>query len=268
MAIITIDLSACHTRAQLAAGLNVPPAALDLVTLTSKPCRRGNGFPLTAALSNYGCCVLCSQTWYPRKSADSGAPAKYRRGHGLHGRQYQRRPVGGSATCCCSSPLCEEIGYAHGGMFHFPSSRDNCLEAARVLGLPQPERLKIAANYRYYKIAVWHFHADHRYRKLDGSWRLRNLDKYKDADGKVFSFPPPNASVQRFINQEITVEYDDALPLWVISQVRRQRRAMAAGSSLSPPPKEITPPRGRSRKKRGSPESEENVSLCDQMRVL
>ena len=73
MAIITIDLSAYRTRAQLAAGLNVPPAALDLVTLTSKPCRRGNGCPLTAALSNYGCCVLCSQTWFPRKFADSGA---------------------------------------------------------------------------------------------------------------------------------------------------------------------------------------------------
>ena len=58
MAIITIDLGAYRTRAQLAAGLNVPPAALDLVTLTSEPCRRGNGCPLTAALSNYGCCVL------------------------------------------------------------------------------------------------------------------------------------------------------------------------------------------------------------------
>ena len=58
MAIISIDIGACRTRAQLAAGLNAPPAALDLVTLTSKPRRRGNGCPLTAALSNYGCCVL------------------------------------------------------------------------------------------------------------------------------------------------------------------------------------------------------------------
>ena len=160
MAIITIDLSACRTCAQLAAGLNVPPAALDLITLTSKPCRRGDGCPLTAAVSNYGCCVLCSQTWFPRKFADSGEPAKNRRGHGLYGRQFQRR-ASPCAVCCCSSPLCEAIGYAHGGMFRFPSSRDKCLEAARVLGLSQTERLKIADDPRNYKIAVWHFHADH-----------------------------------------------------------------------------------------------------------
>ena len=36
MAIISINIGACRTRAQLAAGLNAPPAALDLVTLTSK----------------------------------------------------------------------------------------------------------------------------------------------------------------------------------------------------------------------------------------
>ena len=102
MAIITIDLSACRTRAQLAAGLNVPPAALDLVTLTSKPCRRGNGCPLTAALSNYGCCVLCSQTWYPRKSTDSGVQGSGGRSAGLspgRGQESARRwRPGGAAT--------------------------------------------------------------------------------------------------------------------------------------------------------------------------
>ena len=37
-------------------------------------------------------------------------------------------------------------------------------------------------------------------------------NKYRDSEGKVFSFPPPYASVQRFIDKEIWVEYDDALP--------------------------------------------------------
>ena len=41
MAILNIDVSACRTRSQLAAALKVPPAALNLVTLTSKPCRHG-----------------------------------------------------------------------------------------------------------------------------------------------------------------------------------------------------------------------------------
>ena len=99
MAIITIDLSACRTRAQLAAGLNVPPAALDLVTLTSKPCRRSNGCPLTAALSSYGCCFLCSQTWFPRKFADSGEPAKNHRGHGLYGRKVRGGRPPGEGAC-------------------------------------------------------------------------------------------------------------------------------------------------------------------------
>ena len=36
-------------------------------------------------------------------------------------------------------------------------------------------------------------------------------NKYRDSEGKVFSFSPPCASVQRFIDKEIWVEYDDAL---------------------------------------------------------
>ena len=268
MAILSIDIFACRTRAQLAAGLGVPPSALDLVTLASTSCRR-DGCTLPAVTSNYGSCILCSQTWFPREFDDSGEPAKYRRGYGLFGPQYQRRPGAGRyTTCCCSSPLCEKIGYANGGMFRFPPSTDDCLEAARVLGLAPSVRQKIAADHRRYQIAVWHFHPDHRYRKEDGSWALRNLPKYHDAEGKAFSFPPPNASVQRFVDQEITVEHNDDLPLWVRPLSRLQRRAMTAGGSLTPPPKEITPTRGRNRKKRGSPESEEIEELRAQMRVL
>ena len=249
MPVICLDLGAYGTRAQLAVGLKVPEPALDLVTLTSTPCKR-QGCTLFAAVLNRGYCILCSQTWFPREFDDSGAPAKYRRGYGLYGPQYQRRrDAGHSTTCCCSSPLCEKIGHAHGGMFRFPTAWDQCLEAARVLGLAPDVCHEIAANPRRYKIAVWHFHPNHRYQKGDGSWGLRDLPQYRDAEGKVFTFPPPNASVQGFIDAEIRGNCDTSLPPWVPRLVRLQRRASEAGRLLSPPPKEITPPRVRNSKK-------------------
>ena len=161
MAILNIDVSACRTHLQLAAALKVPLAALNLVTLASTTCRRDR-CPLSAVNSNHGYCVLCSQTWFPRKIDESGNPTTYCRGHGLYGPEYQRRPAAGhSTTCCCSSPLCEAIGYSNSGMFRFPSDEDHCVEAARVLGLPSNVRQKIAENRLSYKIAPWHYHANH-----------------------------------------------------------------------------------------------------------
>ena len=60
----------------------------------------------------------------------------------------------------------------------------------------------------------------HRYQGDNGRWRLQKLAKYKDADGKTFSFPPPNGNVQLFIDEQslasglLRGEYDNTLPGW------------------------------------------------------
>ena len=53
MAILRVDIGACRSRAQLAAALRVPAPALDLVTTTSRQCKR-LGCPLSAVSSNNG----------------------------------------------------------------------------------------------------------------------------------------------------------------------------------------------------------------------
>ena len=121
-------------------------------------------------------------------------------------------------------------------------------------------------NTRY--VAVWHFHAQHCCRMEDESWRLRKFPKYRDSEGKAFSYPPPNVSVQRFIDEEIRDQYGDALPRWVCDLVRLQRHASTAGRHTLPLPIKITLPREQSRKRRGSPKSEEMEQLRDQMRVM
>ena len=144
MPILTINLGEVRTRAELAAALCVRAGALSAVTLVESnaakaECRR-SGCPLSAVVSNNGWCVLCSQSWFPRKLDRFGQPAKNRRGYGLFGTQFLRTLRGkGSAVCCCSSELCMKLGYSHHGMFRFPSDPKQRAEAARVLGIPAAE---------------------------------------------------------------------------------------------------------------------------------
>ena len=58
-------------------------------------------------------------------------------------------------SCCCSSPLCENLGYSHDGMFRLPVKPEQVAEATRVLGLSPAERQKIAKYPRLFKIAPW-----------------------------------------------------------------------------------------------------------------
>ena len=99
------------------------------------------------------------------------------------------------ASCCYFSPLCEKLGYSHDGMFRFPNKPEQVEEAARVLSLSPAERQKFLNNPCDDKIAPWHYSALHRYRNNEGSWRFLKLEKYKDSDGKMFSFPPPNGNI-------------------------------------------------------------------------
>lgn len=107
------------------------------------------------------------------------------------------------------------------------------------------------------------------------------MAKYRDNDLVNFDFPPPNANVQLYIDEEIpTFEYsrggyDDSLPSWVKGvvtvQMNTQTTPLPPPSNVSTPKKsnglkvrKVTPrgkqgntvtPSPRPPRKRGSPES-------------
>eukprot|EP00956_Cyclotella_meneghiniana_P021054 scaffold37867_cov65-Cyclotella_meneghiniana.AAC.3 len=120
MTILTVSLDDVSTSADLAQKLNVPHAAINLINIVSKPRKRAS-CPLPSCLFNYGCCILCSQTWYPHNRK---GPSNLARGHGLYGPQYMREynNVVKPGVCCCDNPTCLKIGYSHEGMFTLPYS--------------------------------------------------------------------------------------------------------------------------------------------------
>lgn len=237
---LNFRLKDIHTRTELAEKLRVDIKALDLVTLTKSSCTN-NGCSLPAVLNNSNRCVLCSQSWYPRLKNEKDEDMKYCRGHGLFGAQFMRlygERKSAPPTCCCTSLLCEKIGYSHEGMLRLPTDAADCKEATRVLGiLDSQKRDKIVKNSRAYRVAPWHYHERHLMRGDNGKWIFRDMPKYKDTDGKSFPFPPPNANVQHYIDHKIPSfeyargGYDDTLPLWVkdVSKVQAATVAAAAG---------------------------------------
>ena len=136
---LNIRLSDVHTRTELAKKLNVDVKALNLVTLSSTPCRYDD-CSLPAAENNYKCCILDSQSWFPRLTNIDGKKSKYSRGHGLYGPKFMRQYKGYSrpTSCCCDAPLYEQIGYSHEGMMTFPTDTTQCKEAIRLLGIRFP----------------------------------------------------------------------------------------------------------------------------------
>ena len=66
---------------------------------------------LSAALHNWGYCVLCFQKWYPQEFDNNGRPAANRRGHALFDPQFQRKYNENPTTCVCSKAICESIGF-------------------------------------------------------------------------------------------------------------------------------------------------------------
>lgn len=203
-----IRLKDITTRTELAAALNVDIKAIGLITLSSTTCRNKN-CNLPAALHNNTYCIVHSQTWFPRTTTAKGKKSKNSRGHGLYGRKYMSvyNGVEQKKTCCCENDLCNKIGYSHEGMFHPPYHEKDCKEALWVLGITSKEaRDEIAANPNNYHIAPWHYHNYHRKMGDDGKWVLRESiapdGKYRDNEKKPFGYPPPNASVQNYINAE------------------------------------------------------------------
>ena len=97
--------------------------------------------------------------------------------------------------------------------------------------MPPATREKIAANPRHFKINRWHFDAHHRYRDDSGNWKLQRMEVYKDSDNKSFPFPPPNASVTKFIEEEALHHgsRSDPLPRWVALLARQQERVGVLG---------------------------------------
>lgn len=285
-----IHLKDITTRTELAAALNVDIKAIGLITLSSTTCRNKN-CNLPAALHNNTYCIVHSQTWFPRTTTAKGKKSKNSRGHGLYGRKYMSvyNGVEQKKTCCCENDLCNKIGYSHEGMFHPPYHEKDCKEALWVLGITSKEaRDEIAANPNNYHIAPWHYHNYHRKMGDDGKWVLRESiapdGKYRDNEKKPFGYPPPNASVQNYINAEIPLDYprggyDDTLPSWyrkfALMQREEEEKSNDAAKTLHATPKrskgnkaqKITPSPRRARK-RTSPESAELEEMKQVAREL
>ena len=234
MAVISVSLDGI-TLSDLAAHLDVDVKALRLVTLHSTAICRRAGCILPAAENNRGKCILCSQRWFPLPTS----AANGRRGHGLYGPKYMRNYLSCKsppASCCCDTPLCEKIGYSHEGMFSLPSKTkcDNVLLSfVNALGInDRTIRDKILEQPRSYRVAPWHISPNHR-EFVSGKWRLKKMDRYKDRDGKAWSFAPPNHSLQEYIDVEIHEYqrdfehcrngYDNQLPNWVTKLSRIQQ---------------------------------------------
>ena len=299
----TISFDGVRTCSDLAAELGVPVATLNMVSLGTASCKR-NSCPFPLVLGNRGFCLVCSQSWFPREFNTKGLPATNRRGYGLYGPQFLPKREGNNPpSCCCASPLCEKLGYSHSGMFRFPTDPIKCAEAARVLGIQSEDRKRVLENPRNFKIAPWHYSSRHRQKDTNGKWRLRKGASFRDDDGKLFSFPPPNANIQHFIDEETLSfgfsrgGFDDSLPSWVRVMARLQQSAtlddsqyQSAGTqnqsaarvepppdrrnnialrrnNITPPRREITPTRWAP-KRRGNPESEEIAELTEQKRIL
>uniref|UniRef100_A0A6U6KZ63 Uncharacterized protein n=1 Tax=Odontella aurita TaxID=265563 RepID=A0A6U6KZ63_9STRA len=228
---IEADLRNVQTRSELAALLHVDVKAIGLVSLSSTQLCTTKGCQLPAVDNNRKRCILCSQTWFPRKFKSNGKISANCRGYGLHGPQFMRvfNGCSSSPTCCCNISLCEEIGHSHEGMFRMPSDATNCKEALVQLNIPSDRRAKILDNPRAYWVAPWHYKKEHRKRSFSGKkWKLRKQLSYEDDDGVLFKFPPPNYKIQRFIDEEISgIGYargasDDVLPFWMHTLIRKQ----------------------------------------------
>ena len=209
------------------------------------------------------------------------------RGHGLFGPQFMRQYNGSTSppsACCCSLPVCEEIGYSHDGMMCLPTDVSECEEALKVLNVPADRRAVILSGSRKFRVAPWHYDPRHRRRsQFDNKWMFPAVGArhvYRDADGKKFSFPPPNYSPKKFIENEIKFGFGDdvtmgeALPAWARKMAHLEidlhvpdlvpRQAVA---TPTPSPNKRRKAPALSRKRRDSPESIEIQKLKGELEV-
>jgi hypothetical protein len=92
-------------------------------------------------------------------------------------------------------------------MFRFPTGEQTS-QAICALGIVSPTlKEAILSKPSNYKIAPWHYHQDHLERDAKGMYSFKKLPVYKDKEGKSWSFPPPNASLDLFIENIPSNQY-------------------------------------------------------------
>ena len=167
----TVVFGELSTRSELASELCIPVAAIGIVLLPLATCKKPD-CPLSEAEGNHGQYILCSQSWYLCEVDRKGKLATNWRRYGPFGPQFLRTYRGGSKTnqsCCCTSPLCEKLGYSNHGMMRLPSDPIDCASAVRAMGIPASEQQRIVDNRHNFHVAPWHFYKRHRFRDGDGN---------------------------------------------------------------------------------------------------
>ena len=236
-----VDWGKIQDRQQLADTLGVPFLAPYCVDILPKQMCKMKGCNYPAVDRNYNKCVACNQRWFPSPTNDDGTENARKRGWGMYGEQFLRsvgNRTSSSNSCSCEQYYCEKIGYSTEGIFRFPPKEKDSMACGKALGLTVKRTQAMWKN--LYKkgskscyIAPWHYHPQHRGRLANGNWYLRKMEIYVDAEGKKWSFPPPNYNVQEFIRTEIPVDDPNRpLPAWVrryaaIQERNRKRRGCA-----------------------------------------
>ena len=160
-----------------------------------------------------------------------------------------------------------------------PTDPSQCEEALKSLKVPPERRRAIMTDPRKHRVAPWHYDPRHRRRsQLDNKWTFREFGAgyvYSDADGKKFSFPPPNYSPSRFIECEIkdgfAVEVE-TLPAWVqtmagFDEQVDEPKITKAPDTVAPTPSPNKRRKAPASRKRESPEAVEISKLREQLEI-
>ena len=161
-----------------------------------------------------------------------------------------------------------------------PTDPSKCDEALKSLKVPPERRRVIMTDSHKYRVAPWHYDPRHRRRsQFDNKWTFREFGTghaYRDADGKNFSFPPPNYSPRKFIDNEIkggfAVEVE-TLPAWVQTmagfdeQIDEPQLATTPDPTVAPTPSPNKRRKAPASRKRESPEAVEIQELKEQLQI-
>ena len=236
----SIELSRIKGRSELAVTLDAPISALDVVTLSSDQCCKTAGCSLSlrgaAQLKQMHSPLTDMVSSRVRQIRHAGCQSSWLRP--VWSTFFAERHRTGCGVLLLLILTLRKLGYSHSGMFRFPNKPDQVATAARVLRLSASDRKRVADDPRRFYVAPWHYHPCHRARDADGKWSLRKLSTFKDSEGAVFFFAPPNSSVQAFIDEQslssglMRGEVNDTLPPWFRTLERQQREA--GGPSPAP----------------------------------
>jgi hypothetical protein len=185
--------------------LGVPKETIKLIVPCNKQCA-SDECPFVAIEGNREFCPVHRKGWYPKRDNRDA------RGIDWHGPSYLRWAKQGR-VCDCGQQACIDAGYFPGQSAMEVSKEkrayviNTICTTVRLFDDETMEKFRNDQNMRMY-LYPWHFDPDPDKQHLvtkAGKYALNyspgSKEDYYDEDGKKFSFPPPNYSVKKFIDE-------------------------------------------------------------------